>query len=161
MLKKTITYTDYDGNKRTEDFLFNLNKAEMIKFMTTTGEYTLDKVIEKLSKERNGKKIMEIFESLLKLSYGEKSLDGRRFIKSDEIWENFESTEAYSTLFVELVSDAKKASSFINAVIPKDVAEEIAKELSKNPDAIPPEIKDYMALDSEIVEVEETNIKPV
>lgn len=148
MLIKTIKYKDYNDVEREEKFMFHLNKAEIIKWLTTTGEYTLDKVIEKLSSEHNGKKIMEIFESLIELSYGQKSLDGRNFIKNKDLWENFKTTEAYSILFVELVTDAKKAASFINSVIPKEVAEEIAKELNNNPDAIPLELKDYTPSDT-------------
>ena len=155
MLKKTITFTDYDGVSRTEDFYFNLNKAETIKWMTTTGEYTLDKVLLRLAQERNGKKIMEIFEDLLHKSYGRKSLDGRKFEKSEEIWQDFYQTEAYSELFSELVTDAKKASAFINAIIPTVLAEEVAKAMNENKDGIPAELKDY------IPQVIDGNISPV
>lgn len=144
MLKKTITFDDYDGNKRTEDHYFYLNKAEIIKFMTTSGDYTLDKFLERLYKERNGKKIMEIFEDLIHLSYGRKSLDGRKFEKSDEIWNDFYQTEAYSTLFTELVTDAKKAADFVNNIIPADMANEIALIIKDNPEGIPDELKDYV-----------------
>ena len=144
MLKKTIKYEDYEGNLREEDFYFNLNKAEVIKWLTTSGDYTLDKVLIQLSNERNGKEIMKIFEDLIHLSYGVKSLDGRKFIKSEELWEDFHQTEAYSELFSELVMDAEKASDFVNKVIPKTLANDIAKTLSENPEGIPDEIKDYM-----------------
>lgn len=143
MLKKTITYEDYDGVKRTEDFYFNLNKAEVIKWMTTSGDYTLDKVLERLSKERNGKKIMEIFEDLIHLSYGRKSIDGRKFEKTEEIWNDFYQTEGYSVLFTELVTDAKKAADFVNRIIPKDLADEVEKIIKENPDGIPAELRDY------------------
>ena len=89
MLKKTFTFEDYDGNTRTEDHYFHLNQAELIKWLTTTGDYTLDKVLDRLSTERNAKKIMEIFEGLIRASYGRKSLDGRKFEKSEEIWNDF------------------------------------------------------------------------
>lgn len=144
MLKKTITYTDYEGVSRTEDFYFNLSKAEVIKWLTTSGDYTLDKVLVRLSTERNGKEIMKIFEDMIKMSYGRKSLDGRRFEKSDEIWEDFYQTEAYSELFSELVQDAKVAADFINSLIPKEMSEGIAKIVKENPDAIPAEVKDYI-----------------
>lgn len=144
MLKRSITFEDYDGNMRTEDHYFNLNKAEVIKWLTTTGDYTLDKVMERLSKERNGKKIMEIFENLIRLSYGRKSLDGRKFEKSDEIWNDFYQTEAYSVLFTELVTDAKKAANFVNNIIPKDLSEEVEKILKDHPEAIPDHLKDYV-----------------
>lgn len=144
MLKKTIEFVDYDGNKRKEDHYFNLNKAELIEWLTTSGDYTLDKVLLRIAKERNGRKIMETFKDLIYRSYGEKSLDGRRFIKSEEVKANFMETEAYSKLFVEICSDAKKAAEFINGLIPKDLAEEVEKAFRENPDGIPEELKDYI-----------------
>lgn len=143
MLKKSITFEDYDGNERTEDHYFNLNKAETIKWLTTSGDYTLDKVLQRLATERNGKKVMEIFEELIRLSYGRKSLDGRKFEKSDEIWNNFYQTEAYSVLFTELVTDAKKAADFVNRIIPKDLSDEIEKIVKDHPEGIPDELRDY------------------
>lgn len=143
MLKRTIEFEDYDGNKRKEDHYFNLNKAEVIKWLTTSGEYTLDKVLERLASERNGKKIMEIFEDLLRLSYGKKSLDGRKFEKTDEIWNDFYQTEAYSVLFTDLVTDAKKAADFVNKIIPKDLAAEVEKIINDYPDGVPDNLKDY------------------
>lgn len=146
MLKRTIEFTDYNDQKRTEEHYFHLNKAEVIKWLTTSGDYTLDKVLERLSNERNGKKIMEIFEDLIYRSYGKKSLDGRKFEKSDDIWNDFYQTEAYSVLFTELVTDAKKAAEFVNAIIPKDLADEVEKIIRENPDGLPAEIKDYTKL---------------
>lgn len=143
MYKRTIEFEDFDGNKRKEDFYFHLTKAEVIKWLTTSGDYTLDKVLERLWAERNGKRIMEIFEDLLRKSYGRKSLDGRKFEKSEEIWSDFSQTEAYSVLFTELVTDAKKAAMFVNSVIPKDLADDVAKIVQENPDAIPGHLRDY------------------
>lgn len=143
MLKRTIKYKDYDDVERVEDFYFNLNKSELIKWLTTTGDYTLDKVLERLSTERNGKKIMEIFEDLIHRSYGRKSIDGRKFEKSEDIWNDFYQTEAYSTLFTELVTDAKKAADFVNRIIPKDLSEEVEKLVRENMELLPDEAKDY------------------
>lgn len=145
MLKRTITFVDYDNNERTEDFYFNMNKSEVIKWLTTSGDYTLDKVMDRLTKERNGKEIMRIFEEMIKISYGEKSLDGRKFEKSDEIWNNFYQTEAYSELFTELVTDAVKAADFFNGIIPKELGDEVKKIMDQYPDGIPDELKDYTA----------------
>lgn len=142
MLKKTITYEDYDGNTRTEDFYFNLNKAEIIDWLTTSGGYTLDKMMERLIKTENSKEIMEIFKDLLYRAYGEKSLDGRRFNKSKEVKDNFIETEAYSVLYMELVSDAKAAADFFNRIIPKDLAAEVGK-LMEDPSNLPPEVQKY------------------
>lgn len=143
MYKKTITFTDYNGVERKEDHYFHLNKAEVIKWLTTSGDYTLDKVLERLSTERNGKKIMEIFEDLIHRSYGRKSLDGRKFEKTEEIWNDFYQTEAYSVLFTELVTDAKKAADFVNRIIPQDLADEVEKIIREHPEGIPDTIKDY------------------
>lgn len=147
MVKKTVTYVDFGGNERTEELYFNLNKAEVIKWLTTTGDYTLDKVVLRLSTERNGKKIMEIFDNLLEISYGKPSLDFRRFEKTEEIWRDFKETEAYSIIFTELVTDAKVAADFITAIIPKDLADEIAKIVEQYPDGITDEMKDYLLND--------------
>lgn len=143
MYKKTIEFTDYSDVVRKEDHYFHLNKAEVIKWLTTSGDYTLDKVLERLSTERNAKKIMEIFEDLIHRSYGRKSLDGRKFEKTEEIWNDFYQTEAYSVLFTELVTDAKKAADFMNRIIPKDLADEVSKIIKENPDGIPDAMKDY------------------
>lgn len=134
MYKRTITFEDYDGNTRTEEHYFNLNKAEIIRWLTTGGDYTLDKKLERLTQERNGKEIMNLFEEMIHLSYGRKSLDGRRFEKSPEIWANFYETEAYSELFTELVTDAKAASDFLSGVIPKSLSEEVDKMIQNDPD---------------------------
>lgn len=144
MLTKTIEFTDYDGQKREGTFYFNLNKAEVIMWMTTTGEYTLDKVLLRLSEERNGKRIMEIFEDLIHRSYGRKSMDGIRFEKSEELWLAFYQSEAYAELFSEIVTDAKKAAAFVNGIIPRQMAEEVNKALLENKDGIPAELKDYV-----------------
>lgn len=143
MYAKVIKFEDYNGVKREEEHFFNLNKAEVIKWLTTSGDYTLDKVLERLSKERNGKKIMEIFEEMIKMSYGKPSLDGRKFEKTDDIWNDFYQSGAYSELFSELVTDAAKAADFVNKIIPKDLADEVAKIIKDNPDGIPAELRDY------------------
>lgn len=144
MYKKTIQFTDYNDVERKEEHYFHLNKAEVIKWLTMNGDYTLDKVLERLSMERNGKKIMEIFEDLIHRSYGRKSLDGRKFEKTEEIWNDFYQTEAYSVLFTELVTDAKKAADFVNQIIPRDLANEVEKIIKENPEGIPDELKDYV-----------------
>lgn len=144
MYLRNISYTDFFGNKREDEFCFNLNKAEVIKWLTTTGDYTLDKVLQKVAKERNGKQIIEIFEEMLKMSYGKPSLDGIKFEKSDEIWDDFYRSNAYSKLFTELVTDGAKAADFISKIIPKELAEEVDKAIRDNPNLIPVEVKGAM-----------------
>lgn len=144
MYKKTITFEGYDGVKRVEDFYFNINKAELTKWLTTSGDYTLDKVLDRLSKERNGKEIMKIFEDMIHLAYGRQSLDGRKFEKNEEIWQDFYQTEAYSVLFMELVTDAAKAADFVNKIIPRDLANEVEKIIRDNPEGVPDNLKEYV-----------------
>ena len=128
MLKKTITYTDYDGNKRTEDFYFNLSKAEVAE-MEMSAEGGLTKTLEKIVAEQDGKRIIEMFKNLILKAYGEKSLDGKRFIKSKELSEAFSQTEAYSELFMELAMNAEASAAFVNGIIP--VMDNIASPLQK------------------------------
>ena len=117
MLKKTITYVDYDGNERTEDFYFNLSKAEIAEMeLSTAGG--LDKMINRIIAEQDGKRIIELFKNLVLKAYGKKSDDGKRFIKSKELAEEFSQTEAYSDLFMELATDAEAAAAFVNGIVP-------------------------------------------
>lgn len=125
MLKKTITYTDYNGNQREEDHYFNLSKAEIMEMeLSTAGG--LAELIQNVVKAQDGPAIMKIFKDIILKAYGEKSPDGKRFIKSEELSLAFSQTEAYSVLFMELVMDADAAGKFINGIIPADVAKEVA-----------------------------------
>ena len=122
MLKKNIKYVDYDGNDRAEDFYFNLNKAEIVELeLGTTGGLT--KTLEKIVQEKVNKHIVEYLKAIILKAYGEKSADGRRFIKSQELRDSFEQTEAYSELFMELSSNAKAAADFISGIVPKEAAD--------------------------------------
>ena len=133
MLKKTIAYVDYDGNEREEDFYFNLTKAELTEMqLATTGGF--QKMIENIIKTKDVPRIIEIFKKIILASYGEKSPDGRRFMKSQEITENFTQTEAYSKLFMELSTDADKAADFIAGVIPSDLKKEFEEAQKNNPE---------------------------
>ena len=118
MLKKTMTYIDYDGNERTEDFYFNLTKAECTE-MELSANGGLDKMIHNIIDEQDGKRIVEIMKEIVLKAYGKKSLDGKRFIKSQELRDEFSQTEAYSDLFIELATNAEAASAFMNGIVPK------------------------------------------
>lgn len=118
MLKKTIKYTDYDGNEREETFYFNLSKAEVAE-MELSVDGGLVKQIEKIVEEQDGKGIIEMFKDIILRSYGEKSPDGKRFIKSKELRDAFSQTEAYSELFMELATDAEAAAAFVNGIVPQ------------------------------------------
>ena len=125
MLKKTITYTDYNGVERTEDHYFNLTKAEVLEMeMGTTGG--LAEWIKKVVAAQDQPAVIKLFKDLILKAYGEKSADGRRFIKSEEISTAFAQTEAYSILFMELATDADAASDFVNGIIPAGLAEQVA-----------------------------------
>ena len=124
MLKETIKYTDYDGNEREEDFYFNLSKAELTE-MQLSAEGGLEKRIQKIVSSQNGKEIMDLFKTILLKAYGEKSDDGKRFIKNQGLRDSFEQSEAYSELFMKLVTDAEFATKFMTGIIPKDIAGQI------------------------------------
>ena len=117
MLKKTITYTDYNGLQRTEDFYFILSKAEVVEMeMGTTGGFT--EMINRVVAAQDAPTIIKVFKELILKSYGQKSPDGKRFEKSKELSTEFSQTEAYSQLFMELSTDANKAAEFVNGIIP-------------------------------------------
>lgn len=117
MLTKTITYTDYNGEERTENFLFNLSQAETLEMeLSTTGGMT--QLINRIIAAKDSPTIFKIFKDILLKAYGEKSPDGKRFIKSEELSTAFSQTEAYSQLFMELASDPDAAARFINELIP-------------------------------------------
>lgn len=122
MYKKTLTYSDYNGVERTEDFYFNLSQAEIAeKQMTTEGGYSA--MLERIVKANNTPALFKEFKDLMLLAYGEKSDDGRRFMKIDpkdghRLADDFMQTEAFSMFLVELVTDSKVAAEFVRAIIP-------------------------------------------
>ena len=131
MLKKTIKYTDYNGVEREDPFYFNLTKAEIMEMeMSTVGGFA--EMIEKIVAAQDTPTLIRIFKDLILKAYGEKSPDGRGFIKLDEegrpLSNKFVQTEAYSELFMELATDAEAATAFINGIVPADVAKEASKK---------------------------------
>ena len=134
MLKKRIAYTDYNGAERTEDFYFNLSKAEVMEMeMSISGG--LAQMITRIVEAQDAPSIIKIFKELILKAYGEKSPDGKRFIKSEELSQAFSQTEAYSELFMELSTDAQAAAEFVNGVIPNDVAKKSAAQAGANGNA--------------------------
>lgn len=123
MLKRTIKYTDYNDQQVAEDFYFNLSKAELLEMVKVGG---LDETIQRIIATENVADLILEFKKIILMSIGVKSEDGRRFIKNDTLRQEFEQTAAYSELFMELSTDADAASTFMNAVIPKDMAGEIS-----------------------------------
>ena len=123
MLTKTIKYTDYNGVEREEKFLFNLSKAELMEMeLGTSGG--LAEMIKKIIETQDSPTIMKIFKDIVLKAYGEKSADGKRFVKIGEngrpLSENFAQTEAYSQLFMELATDSNAAANFIKGIVPVD-----------------------------------------
>ncbi len=119
MYKKTITYTDYFGVERTEDFYFNLTISELMQLQLSTQQGFYNEM-QTLIDSHDGPKIMDAFNKIIMQAYGEKSEDGRRFIKSPEISKAFTETPAYDKFFMELIEDSKAAAEFINGIVPKD-----------------------------------------
>lgn len=127
MLKKTITYTDFNGVERTEDFYFNLTKAEIAEMeLEIPGGMTT--MIDRITKTQDMPSLIKLFKDLILRSYGKKSDDGRRFIKNTDVVDEFKDSEAYSELFMELATNADAASAFVNGIVPK--IPEAAKKIS-------------------------------
>lgn len=126
MLKKTVTYTDYNGVERTEDFYFNLTKAEITEMeLSTAGGFA--EMLQKVVAAQDAPSIIKVFKDLVLKAYGEKSSDGKRFVKSEEISTAFSQTEAYSQIFMELATDAKAAAAFVNGIVPADMQADAQK----------------------------------
>lgn len=126
MLKKTITYEDFNGETVVEDFFFHLSKAELVE-MEMSVEGGLSDSLQKIVAEEDTRKIVEEFKRIILKAYGMKSLDGRRFIKNQQLRDEFESTEAYSALFMELITNVDAAINFVNGIVPQGIVEEATK----------------------------------
>lgn len=120
MLKKTINYTDYNGVDRTETFYFNLSRGELIELeLSVNGGFT--EMLDKIIQSQDAPEIMKWFKKIIMMSYGVKSDDGKRFIKSDELSEAFVQTEAYSNLLMSFMEDASTAAEFVNGIMPTSI----------------------------------------
>lgn len=131
MLKQTVTYLDYDGNERTEDFYFNLSPAELyeLQFSESGG---IGSLMEKISKEQDFTKIVEYFKKFVLLAYGEKSLDGKYLFKDADVKRRFEACPAYSQIFMDLATDAEVAAKFMKEVQPpKEVMDAYIDKIQK------------------------------
>lgn len=127
MLKKTITYTDYNGVQRTEDFYFNLTKSELLEMeMSTTGG--MEAFINKIASTQDQPTLIKLFKEIILKAYGEKDLDGVHFNKSEELSRRFSQTGAYDVLFMELATNDESAAIFVNGIIPQDVQLELEKQ---------------------------------
>lgn len=120
MYVEEMTYTDFDGNERTEEFRFNLTESELRELNMRT-EGGLEAYIKQIQQEADPNKIIDLFKQIIDLSYGVKSLDGKFFRKTEEDLLNFKSTQAYSDFYSNLLTDTDKASKFITGIVPKEL----------------------------------------
>lgn len=120
MLKKTIKYTDYNGEEREEDFYFNLTKPEIVELELSDGG-SLTEYINNIVRSKDSREVFKMFKRIIGLAYGIKTADGKRFVKSEEISKAFFETPAYETLYMELLSDAKYAADFVQQILPPDM----------------------------------------
>lgn len=118
MYRKTVTFEDYNGVTRTEDHYFHLNEAEVME-MEMGIDGGLAEMIQRIVAAQSAPEIMKVFKEIVLKSYGQKSPDGRRFIKNEELRTEFSQTEAYSKIFMELATNTKEAIAFVNGIIPK------------------------------------------
>ena len=131
MLKKIITYTDYNNVERTEPFYFNLSKAELMEMeLGVTGGMT--EMLDKIIAAKDDQSLMKTFKEMIMKAYGVKSDDGKRLIKSEELSIAFTQTEAYSVLFMELITDDKAAADFVNGIIPNEIKDKVADQAAQN-----------------------------
>lgn len=125
MITITETYTDYNGTKRTEEFLFHFNKAELLEMeMTTEGGFSAR--VNRIINANSHSELVKIMKQFVLDAYGIKSDDGRRFMKSDEIRRSLVECPAYSQIFMRLATDDKAAADFINGVTPDDMPKPMA-----------------------------------
>lgn len=130
MYKYTVKYTDFNGTERVEDFYFHLTKAELLD-MNMSSSGGLLEVIKKIVESKDTNELIKLFKQTIIMSYGIKSDDGKKFRKSDEIRADFMSTEAYSEIYMELATNAEKASEFINGILPADLAKAAQEAIDK------------------------------
>lgn len=142
MLKRTITYEGFDGTEYTEDFWFHVTEADIAKMeLGATREGGFEALIRKIINTTDGKKLVELFDELILLAVGEQSVDGKRFVKNDEIRDNFRNSNAYSKLFVELVTETEKGVEFVNGIVPQAMREgraltEATQKVANRPEVV-------------------------
>lgn len=127
MLKKTIEFNDWNDVPHKEDFYFNLTRTEILNMQLETNG-GLDALLERMIQTQDQAQLIVFFQDLIKRSYGVKSVDGRKFVKNDEVFEDFKSTPAYDVLYMELATDSKKAAAFINGLMPREIMSQISAD---------------------------------
>jgi hypothetical protein len=127
MLKLPLTYTNFNGDVVTKDFFFNLSKAELAE-QEMTSDGTFSKSLIRIGESKKGSEILPEFKKILKWSYGVKSQDGERFIKTDEVWEQFQDSAAYEVLIMKLFTEEGFAAYFANGIVPADVSGQLKEQ---------------------------------
>ena len=131
MLKREIKFEDFDGNQTSEIFYFNISKPELIE-LEVEYDQGFGKLLERIVESKNNKDLIAMFKRIVLMAYGQKSEDGKRFIKSDKMREEFVQTAAYNELFMELATDDNSAATFLKAILPKDLVGDIDKAILTN-----------------------------
>lgn len=139
MLKRSITYTDFNDKEATEVFYFNISKSELLELEVSTEE-GFGESLKKIVAAENSKVLIETFKKIILEAYGQKSEDGKRFIKNDKLREEFSQTAAFNALFMELATNDNAASEFIRGIMPADMSAELEKEMKEiaNTPVLPP-----------------------
>lgn len=120
MIKKRIKYEDFDGVEREEDFYFNLTKTELVKWNYSESG-GLEEAVKKIIDTKDAKELLKIYDKIITMSYGVKSPDGKKFVKSEEITNDFKDTNAYDVMFIEYLSHPESFNAFIDGIMPKDI----------------------------------------
>lgn len=131
MIKKTVTYEDIEGNKRTEDFYFNLTKAELSE-MASSEEGGFENYLKRIVETQDANKMINIIKDIIAKSYGVRTDDGKFFRKSKELSEAFLGSDAYSEVFMDIASNPEKANEFMLGILPTSIREEVTKNLQSN-----------------------------
>lgn len=127
MLKRKIDYEDFEGEKQSEIFYFNLTKAELIE-LTFEDNEDFGTMLKRIINTKNNAELIKRFKQIILMAYGVKSDDGKRFIKNDQLREEFSQTAAYDVLFMELATNDEVAYQFLTGLLPRDLADTINKE---------------------------------
>lgn len=126
MLKKTISYEDFNGKQVEQTCYFHLSKSELVELeMSRPGG--LQAWLQRIIEAEDGKSLMEEFKNLILKAYGKRTEDGSGFRKSQALREEFEASQAYDTLFMEVATDADAAAAFVNGIVPNNMQTELAK----------------------------------
>lgn len=133
MLKKKITYTDYNGMERTDNFYFNMTEREIVMLLARLGVDDLKEYTDKLAQSGDTKAMFSFVDDIILSSVGAKSEDGKRFVKSQKIRDDFEQSEAYNVMFMDFLQNPKSATSFASAIVAKAKAKPSLVDAVKSP----------------------------